>query len=74
MVTPHADTDFSKLVNLCPVKKFSLISTPVDYVDIKFPITKKNYCKTEQKNNICVNVFCYENDLVYPVHVSDQKI
>ena len=27
MVT-HGDTDFSKLVNLRPVKKFSLISTP----------------------------------------------
>ena len=24
----HGDTDFSKLVNSCPVKKFSLISTP----------------------------------------------
>ena len=23
--------------------------------------------------NICINVFCYENDLTYPVHKSDQK-
>ena len=28
MVARHGDTDFSKLVNLCPVKKFSLISIP----------------------------------------------
>ena len=28
MVTSHGDPDFSKLVNLCPVKTFSLISTP----------------------------------------------
>ena len=24
-------------------------------------------------NSICVNVFCYENDLVYPVHIPDKK-
>ena len=28
MVTSHRDTDFSKLLNLCPIKKFSLFSTP----------------------------------------------
>ena len=28
MVTPSGDTDFGKLVNLCPVKRFSLISNP----------------------------------------------
>ena len=46
----------------------------LDYVDVKFPVSKKDYSKIEQKNNICINVFCYENDLVYPVHVSDKKI
>ena len=34
---------------------------------------KKYYCKIEQKNNICINVFCYENNLVYPVYVSNKK-
>ena len=38
------------------------------YVDIKFPVSKKHYSKIEQKNNICINVFSYENDLVYPVY------
>ena len=28
-VMPQGDTDFSKLVNICPVKKVSLISTHV---------------------------------------------
>ena len=28
---------------------------------------------TLKKKNVCVNVFCYENNLVYPVHISDQK-
>ena len=25
------------------------------------------------KNNICINVFGYENKLVFPIYVSDQK-
>ena len=25
------------------------------------------------KNKICINIFCYENKLIYPVHISDQK-
>ena len=46
----------------------------LDYVNIKFPVSKNDYSRTEKKNNICINVFCYENDLVYPVYVSDKKI
>ena len=42
----------------------------LDYVDIKFPVSKKDYSKIEQKSNICINVFSYENGLAYPVHVS----
>ena len=25
------------------------------------------------KNNICINVFCYEDTLTYPIHISEQK-
>ena len=25
----------------------------------------------EKKNNICINVVCYENNLIYPVYVSN---
>ena len=35
---------------------------------------KKYYCKIEQKNNICIYVFCYKNSLVYPVYVSNKKV
>ena len=45
----------------------------LDYKVIKFPVSKEYYQKIEQKNNICINVFCYENDLVYPAHISKQK-
>ena len=44
----------------------------LDYVDIKFPVSKNDYIKIEQNNGICINVFCYENDLIYPGHVSDE--
>ena len=33
----------------------------LDHKDIKFSVSKKDYKKIEQKNNICINVFCYEN-------------
>ena len=45
----------------------------LDYVGIKFPISKKDYSKIEKKNNICINEFCYENDLTCPVYVSNEK-
>ena len=31
------------------------------------------FCEIEVKNNICINVFDYENELVFPIYVSDQK-
>ena len=34
---------------------------------------EKNFNKIEVKNNICINVFGYENKLVFPIYVSDQK-
>ena len=45
----------------------------LSYEEIKFPVSKKDYCRIERQNNICINVFCYENELTYPVFVSDQK-
>ena len=48
------------------------MANDLDYKDIQFPVSKKNYKKFEQRNYICINVFCYENDLVYPVHISKQ--
>ena len=39
----------------------------LDYEGIEFPVSKRDYSKSEQKNNICVNVFYYENNLVYKV-------
>ena len=43
----------------------------LDYGDIKFLVSKKDYTKIERKNNTCINVIGYENGLVHPVHVLD---
>ena len=45
----------------------------LDYEGIEFPASKKDYSKIEQKNNICINGFCYRNNLVHPVYISDKK-
>ena len=45
----------------------------VDYEGIEFTVFKKDFGQIEKKNNIYINVFCYENNLVYPVHITDEK-
>ena len=45
----------------------------LDYERIELPVSKIGYVKIEIQNNICINVFCYENGLTYPVYSSDQK-
>ena len=49
------------------------ITNDLDYEGIKFPVSKRDYCKIEKKNNICIDVFSYGNSLTCPGHVSDQK-
>ena len=34
---------------------------------------EKDFSKIETKNNICINVFCYENKLTFPINNSDQE-
>ena len=50
------------------------MSNDLDYKGVNFHISKKDYKKIEKKDNTCINVFCYESDLVYPVHISKQKL
>ena len=49
------------------------IVSDLDYDGIEFPVQEKDFSKIEVKNNICINVFGYENELVFPIYVSDQK-
>ena len=40
------------------------IAEELNYDGIKFPVQEKDLDKIEIKNNICINVFGYENKLV----------
>ena len=40
----------------------------LNYEGIGFPISKKDYCKIETQNKVCINVFCYEKKTTYPVY------
>ena len=53
-------------------KKDKIMINDLDYEGIKFPFSEKD-CKIGTQNNICINLFCYENELTYPVYVSDEK-
>ena len=45
----------------------------LDYDGIKFPVQEKDFSKIEVKNNICINVFGYEDRMVSLIYISDQK-
>ena len=45
----------------------------VTYDIVEFPVREKDFSKIGKKNSICINVFCYQTKLTFPIHVSDQK-
>ena len=45
----------------------------LSYDGIELPVLEKNFSKLQTKNIICINVFCYENKLTFPIYISDQK-
>ena len=49
------------------------IASNLNYEGIEFPVQEKDFKKIEVQNNICINVFGYENELVYPIFISKQK-
>ena len=46
----------------------------LNYDGIEFPVQEKDFNKIEIQNNICIDVFGYENKLVFPVYISDQTL
>ena len=52
-------------------RKVKELVNDLNYEGIKFPVLEEN--KIETKNNICINVFCYENKLIFAIYISDQK-
>ena len=55
------------------LKNDKKIAEELNYDGIEFPVQEKDFNKIEVKNNICINVFGYENRLVFPIYISDQK-
>ena len=49
------------------------IDEELDYDQIGFPVAEKGFYKIEVKNNICINVFGYENRSVFPIYISNKK-
>ena len=49
------------------------IAEELNYDGIQFPVQEKDFDKIETKNNICINVFGYDNRLVFPINISNQK-
>ena len=49
------------------------IANSLNYDGVEFPVPEKDFSKIETKNSICINVFCYENMMTFPIYVSDQK-
>ena len=45
----------------------------LEYESIEFLYLKKILARLNKKSNISTNVFCNENDLIYPVCISDKK-
>ena len=42
-------------------------------IQIIIPVDKEDFSKIETKSKICFNVLCYENKLLFPRYISDQK-
>ena len=55
------------------LKNDKKIAEEFNYDGIEFPVQQKDFNKIEGKYNICINVFGYENGLIFPIYISDQK-
>ena len=55
------------------IKKTDKIAERHNYDEIGFPVQEKYFSKIEVKNNICINMFGYEDEFIFPVYVSNQK-
>ena len=49
------------------------LASNLNYDRIDFPVQENLFCKIEIKNNVCINVFCYENELLFPIYISNKK-
>ena len=45
----------------------------LNYKRIEFPVSQKQYNKIEKQNSIRINVFDYEKERPYPIHISEEN-
>ena len=67
----HLNCDGKNLWRI--TKKDKEIAEDLNYSGVNFPVSKKDYDKISVMNKININVFSYEDIVVYPVHLSDQS-
>ena len=61
-------------VKLCRItKKNKKIAETLNHSGVDFPVSKKDYGKISVLNKININVFCYENKVIFSVYLSDQS-
>ena len=59
--------------NLQRIKKVDKQSIEgLNYEGIEFPVSQKHYNKVEKQNSIRINVFGYENEQPFPIHISKE--
>ena len=49
------------------------IADSLDYNNVSFPVSTKDYKKIEDQNDIRINVFWYEDKVVCPIYISEKK-
>ena len=49
------------------------LANDLDYDGVELSVREKDFNKIETRNNSCINMFCYEIKLAFPISVSDQK-
>ena len=54
--------------------QYFVIHVCCNYDWVEFPVQEKDFNKIEKKNNIWINIFGYENNPVFPIYISDQKV
>ena len=53
--------------------KAKKLANDLDHDRVGFPVQGKDFSKIETKNNMCIDVSCSENKLVFPIYISNQK-
>ena len=54
------------------MQKDKELVSDLNYDGIEFPVSRKIFSKIERKKTICIDVFCDENKLTFPIYIFNQ--